>query len=143
MTAQGDAEPDPQTQSPAFDEFRHAAGATSAEDQERIDTAQKLVDRLMHVTPEELVLLHHVGIASIEIEMARRGLEATNASTAAVGQLQKSVGRLQSATEKWSRRLVGLTIAVGAFTLLLAGVTLALLGLVAAQIVIAIVQAHG
>jgi len=143
MTVEGDPPPDRRPHSPAFDEFRQAAGAPSAEDQERIETAEKLVDHLMRVTAEELVVLHQVGIASIDTEMARRSLEATNAGTAAIDQLQKSLGSLQAATEKSSRRLTGLTIAVGASTLMLAAVTFALIGLVMVQIVIAVLQAHG
>jgi len=127
----------------AFGQFREASGATSAEDQEQVKTAQTLVDHLMHVSAEELVLLHQVGIASIDTEMARRSLEATNASTAAIGRLQTTVESLHAATTKWTRWMTGLTIAVVLFAVALVGVMFALIGLTAVQVIIAIVESHG
>lgn len=143
MGPEAETSPKQPKQSAAFSQFREASGATSPEDQERVRTAQAQVDHLMQVSAEELVLLHQMGIASIDTEMARRSLEATNTNTAAVHELHASLTSLQEATARSSRRLTALTIAVGAFALVLLGLSFVLVGLAFVQVIVAIVLAHG
>jgi hypothetical protein len=142
MSPEVEARSEDPKHSAAFGQFREASGATTPEDQERARTAQAQVDHLMQVSPEELVLLHQVGIAGIETEMARRSLEATNANTAALVQLQTSIDSLKAATGRWSRWLTGLTVAVAACTVVLVGITITLVLLTVAQVVLTIVVAH-